>query len=37
VLGPGDWPGFLGLLGPERLAGLRPRRRLPSEPLDYGV
>jgi glutaconate CoA-transferase subunit A len=37
VLGPRDWPGLLGVLGPERLAELRPRRRLPSEPLDYGA
>ena len=37
VFGPGDWPGLLKLLGPDRLAALRPRRRLPSEPLDYGV
>jgi len=37
VLGVGDWPSFLKLLGPERLDRLRARRHLPSEPLDYGA
>jgi glutaconate CoA-transferase subunit A len=37
VIGVGDWKGFLDRLGPETLKSLVPKRRLLSEPLDYGA
>ena len=36
VTGVADWPGFLDLVGRERLQTLRAPRPLPSEPLDLG-
>ncbi len=36
VTGIADWPGFLGLVGRERLDALRATRPAPSEPLDLG-
>jgi len=36
VRGVADWKGFLELLGPAALDRLKAKRRLPSEPLDYG-
>ncbi|MET0851451.1 MAG: CoA-transferase [Candidatus Rokuibacteriota bacterium] len=36
VTGIADWPGFLGLVGRERLDALRATRPAPSEPLDFG-
>lgn len=36
VLGVADWKGFLARLGPEALERLKAKRRLLSEPLDYG-
>ena len=36
VLGVDDWKGFLELLGPAALERLKAKRRLLSEPLDYG-
>ncbi len=36
VLGIQDWKGFLDLLGPEALERLKAKRRLVSEPFDYG-
>jgi glutaconate CoA-transferase subunit A len=36
VTGIADWPGFLDLVGRERLDALRATRPAPSEPLDFG-
>ena len=37
VTGVADWPGFLALVGAERLDGLRVKRSAPSLPLDFGA
>jgi glutaconate CoA-transferase subunit A len=37
VFGVDDWKGFLDRVGADALEPIRIRRRLPSEPLDYGA
>ena len=37
VFGVDDWKGFLDRVGADALEQIRIRRRLPSEPLDYGA